>query len=89
LLRRLAQTMPEACDPSCLMLNYWAAVEPATMPRIVKRADSKVGAADTMDDVRKRAQAKEVISSTDVAGAALRTWLQQEFPNTCIYERND
>lgn len=89
LLRRLAQTMPEACEPSCLMLNYWAAVEPATMPRVVKRADGKVGAADTMDDVRKRAQAKEVISSTDVAGAALRTWLQQEFPKPCIYERND
>ena len=89
LLRRLAQTMPEACEPSCLMLNYWQAISPDTMPRVVQRNDGKVGTADTIEDVQRAAKAKEVISGTDVAGAALRTWLQREFPKPCIYERDD
>lgn len=89
LLRRLAQTMPEACDPTCLMLNYWAAVEPDTMPELVARADGKVSPADTIESVARKAKAKEVISSTDAAGEALRLWLQREFPTPCIYERND
>ena len=89
LLRRLAQTMEEACDPSTLMLNYWLATEPDTMPEMIARTDGKVTPADTLEDVARKAAAKEVISSTDAAGAALREWLMREFPNPCKYERND
>ena len=89
LLRRLAQTMEEACDPTTLMLNYWLAVDPDTMPQMIEREDGKVTPADTLEDVKRKADAKEVISSTDAAGAALRQWLMQEFPKPCKYERND
>ncbi len=88
LLRRLAQTMPEACDPTCLMLNYWQAVEPQTMPKMIVRKDGKVTPADTIAEVQRKAAAKEVISSTDCAGMPLRTWLQSEFPHKSIYERD-
>lgn len=89
LLRRLAQTMTDACEPTCLMLNYWQTVEPDTLPKIVERKDGKVLQADTLEEVIRKAKAKEVISSTDAAGNALRLWLQREFPNTCKYERQD
>ena len=89
LLRRLAQTMEEGCDPSTLMLNYWLATEPNTMPKMIGRADGKVTPAATIEQIAKMAKEKEVISSTDAAGAALRLWLREEFPNKCKYERND
>ena len=88
LLRRLAATMPEACDPTCLMLNYWQAVEPATMPQAVERKDGKIGTAHTLEEIDQAAKAKEVLSTTDVVAGAMREWLQREFPNPCKYERN-
>ena len=87
LVRRLAQTMDEACEPACLMLNYWDATEPGTMPKIVKRNDGKVTPVDTIDEIACAAKAKECISSTDAVGSALRTWLEREFPKRCKYER--
>ena len=81
--------MEEACDPSTLMLNYWLATDPETMPEMIARTDGKVTPADTIAEVQRKAAAKEVISSTDCAGMPLRAWLQSEFPKPCKYERND
>lgn len=88
LLRRLAQTMPEACDPTCLMLNYWSAVEPDSMPEQIVRKDGKVTSADTADKIDKAAKAKEVLTTTDAVGTAMRLWLQQHFNTPCKYERD-
>lgn len=86
-LRRMAQTMPEGCEPTCLMLNYWATVEPESMPQQVVRPDGKVTSAHTIDDIDRLAAEKEVLSSTDAVGATLRTWLQRRFPKKCKYEK--
>jgi hypothetical protein len=86
LLRRLAKTMPSCCDPSTLMLNYWKAVEPDTMPKEVVRKDEKVGA-QSLEDIRKMANAKEVLSTTDAVASDMRTFLQQTFKTPCKYER--
>ena len=86
LLRRLAKTMPSCCDPSTLMLNYWKAVETDTMPKEVVRKDEKVGA-QSLEDIRKMAKAKEVLSTTDAVAADMRTFLQQTFKTPCKYER--
>lgn len=88
LLRVLAKTMPECCDPHCLMLNYWRAVEPKTMPKNVSREDSKISWANGMGTIEDAVKAKEVISSTDVVSGDLRTWLQKQFPKKCKYERS-
>lgn len=86
LLRRLAQTMPEACDPSCLMLNYWLAVSPDTMPDHIAIQDGKIIPEDGVEAIAKRAKEKHVLTSTDAVGTGLRNWLQREFPKPCKYE---
>lgn len=86
LLRRLAKTMPACCDPSTLMLNYWKAVSPDTMPKEVVRADKKVSA-QTLDEIRAMARTNEVLSTTDAVAADMRTFLQQTFKTPCKYER--
>lgn len=85
-LRRLAQTMPDGCEPSCLMLNYWQEVEPETMPTHVVINDGKIIPECGVEEIAKRAQEKHVLTSTDAVGAGLRTWLQREFPKYCKYE---
>lgn len=86
-LRRLAQTMPDGCDPHCLMLNYWEAVEQITMPDRIVRTDGKIIVEDAGVTIeRKIAEGKEVLSTTDIVGAGFRTWLQKEFPKYCKYE---
>lgn len=87
LIRKIAEIQPDGCEPSCLMLNYWSQVEPGTMPQVVERKDNKVGRACSFDDIAEKAQAKEVISSTDAMGEMLKEWLRAEFPNKCKYER--
>lgn len=86
LLRRLAQTMDEACEPACLMLNYWLATDPDSMPRMIVRKDGKISA-QTLAEIDKAARAKEVLSTTDAVAADMRTWLQRTFDKPCIYER--
>lgn len=85
-LRRLAQTMPDGCDPSCLMLNYWLDVEPLTMPKHFVRKDGKVIQEDAGVTIERKIEDKEVLSTTDVVGAGFKTWLQKEFPKYCKYE---
>ena len=87
LLRRLAQTMPEACEPSCLMLNYWQAVSPKTMPKRIARQDDKVGSCDQSVDIYAMAEKKEVLSSTDAVGVHMREFLMDTFPKKCKYEK--
>lgn len=87
LLRRLAVTLPEACEPTCLMLNYWQAVEPKTMPKIVERDDWKISVSDTTKSVADKIRRKECVTSTNVVGEALKEFLIREFPNPCKYER--
>lgn len=87
LLRRLAVTMPQACEPTCLMLNYWEATEPGTMPKKVIRQDGKVSTKDEAEDVDRKIREKECVSSTTIVGRGLRERLQKEFPGKCIYER--
>ena len=86
LIRRLAQTMPEACEPSCLMLNYWRAVSSETMPEHEKIKDGKVSQAATAEEINEMAKAKHVLSTTDVVGSTMRGWLAHEFPDKCKYE---
>ena len=87
LLRRLAKTMPEACDPSCLMLNYWQSVSPDTMPQVVERSDFKVTTANTLQEIDILAKRSEVLSTTDAVGPQMRAWLLRRFPKPCKYER--
>lgn len=86
LLRRLAQTMPEACEPSCLMLNYWRAVSPDTMPVHERITDGKIST-QTQECIDMLAQQKHVLSTTDAVGGQMQAWLQKTFPNKCQYER--
>lgn len=87
LLRRLAKTMRECCDPTCLMLNYWEAVEPQTMPRMEVVHDAKISA-HTIAEIKQMAKEKEVLSTTDAVAADMREWLMRNFPKRCKYERN-
>ena len=86
LIRRLAQTMPEACEPSCLMLNYWRVVSPDTMPEHEKIKDGKVNTANTIEEIEQMAECKHVLSTTDAVGPAMKLWLQQKFPKKSKYE---
>lgn len=85
-LRRLAQTMPDGCDPSCLMLNYWEGVEPETMPERVARNDGKIIQEDAGVTIERKIEDKEVLSTTDIVGVGFKTWLQKQFPKYCKYE---
>ena len=87
LLRRLAQTMPEGCDPSCLMLNYWHGVEPSSMPEHIVIKDGKIIPEEGVAAIDRKAKEKHVLTSTDFVGTGFRTWLQREFPKPCKYER--
>lgn len=86
LIRRLAQTMPEACEPSCLMLNYWRAVEPDTMPAHEFIKDGKISSTHTPEGICAAAESKHVLSTTDVVGENMRKFLELEFPTKCKYE---
>lgn len=86
LVRTLAKQLPDCCEPSCLMLNYWEAVSPDTMPKRIKRDDAKLGEAKTAEDIQRIANSREVISSTDAVGNALRYWLEHEYTQPCKYE---
>ena len=86
LIRRLAQTMPEACEPACLMLNYWRAVSPETMPEHEQINDGKINTGHTLAQIDAAAHNKHVLSTTDAVGPSMREWLQREFPSKCKYE---
>lgn len=86
LLRRLSKTMPEACDPACLMLNYWKAVSPETMPTEIARADFKISAHNEAE-IEQLSMTKEVLSTTDAVREGMRRWLEKRFPHRCKYER--
>lgn len=88
MLRLLAKQLPECCDPTCLMLNYWKCTEPDTMPEQIAREDKKVSTAHDIDSLKKIAESREVISSTDAVGDALKMFLTKEFPKPCKYEEN-
>lgn len=87
LLRKLTYLMPECCEPSCLMLNYWRAVEPDTMPEHEIIRDGKIGQADTFENIDAAKAAKHVLTTTDAVGLAMRDWLFREFPKKAKYER--
>ena len=88
LIRKLAQTMDEACEPSCLMLNYWRQAEPLTMPEMVKITDGKIST-QTMEEIDIAADIKHVLTTTDAVGTQMRVWLQRRFPMPCKYERQE
>lgn len=82
----LAYLMPECCDPTTLMLNYWRATDPMSMPPMVKITDGKIST-QTIEDIDIVADIKHCLSTTDMVGAPMREWLQKRFPMKCKYER--
>lgn len=85
-LLTLAEQVRESCDPHCLMLNYWLAVEPSTLPEMVERTDFKVQAA-TVEEISRLAEQSEVLTTPDCVNTAMRAWLKERFPKKCKYER--
>lgn len=88
LIRKLAQQMPEACEPACLMLNYWRQADPMTMPPMVAISDSKIST-QTVEEIEIAAGIKHCLTTTDAVGAPMKEWLQKRFPMRCKYERQD
>lgn len=77
-LCKFASLTEEGVEPTCLMLNYWQAVE--GFP-ITEREDYK----SSDEDLEKNG--RECISSAAVLdGHSLADFLRAEFPNKCKYE---
>lgn len=79
-----ANTMPEGCEPTCLMLNYLLSVEPFEW---VNRPDIKLKHDCTIEDVENLAKSRECCSSVPaIGGSGLHDYLYREFPNKSKYE---
>ena len=84
LMRRFALTMPDGCEPTCLMLNYRLAVEGV---ELTAREDCKFNSATSADELTRRMQGREVVSSTDgIEHSVLAQYLQREFKHKSRYE---
>lgn len=80
-----ANTMPEGCEPTCLILN---AEYNLLSCNDISRLDFKLGAGATMYDIERAMERTECLSSTNaIGGSPLHDFLYKEFPNKCKYER--
>lgn len=87
LIRQFAQTMPEGCEPTCLMLNYMIGTGRLKIEDFTERADVKLGAAATLDGIEFLKTEREVLSSTDnIEHSEFGKWLQRHYNKLSKYE---
>ena len=83
-LRRLSYKMPEGCEPTCLMMNYWINQEEL---KITVRRDLKLNKFETHATFTEKTDGREVFSSVDdIAHTYMAEWLERHFPDKCKYE---
>lgn len=84
LMRRLALTMPEGCEPTCLIGNLRVATEGV---QLVVREDCKVGQDTSKEDFEKKIQDRECVSATDnIERSVLAPFLQNLLPHKSKWE---
>lgn len=81
---RNAYEMPEGCEPTCLMLNYWFMCGDKALPgEFIERPDYKFSGGNVF-----QVPDREVISAHDNIGtSALAVFLRDMFPKKCRFER--
>ena len=85
---RWALTMPEGCEPTCLMLNYMLGKGMLSMEQFTARADSKFNGDCTDAQVADALDSREVVSSTDnIERSALGRYLQKNYRQPSKYEQ--
>ncbi len=83
-MRRLSYIMPEGCEPTCLMLNYWITRDDVQMK---VRSDIKLGMYETRATFQTKVEGREVFSSVDnIQCSYMAEYLQTNFPDKCKYE---
>lgn len=83
-LRRLSYLMPEGCEPTCLMNNYWLAHEPFEP---IVRQDLKLTSHETHATFMTKTEGREVCSSVNnISEAYLAEYLKNTFPDRSKYE---
>lgn len=83
-LREESYTMPEGCEPTCLMNNYRLSIEPF---EIVSRKDKKIQWHENEQSFIKKTKDREVFSSSSIIeNSYMASWLKKEFPDKCKYE---
>lgn len=87
LIRQFAQTMPDGCEPTCLMLNYMIGTGRLKIEDFTYREDCKLGASATTEGVVFTAQQREVISANDnIERTEFGKWLIRNYNKPSIYE---
>ena len=88
LICQFAQTMPEGCEPTCLMLNYMIGTGRLSIDDFTYRADCKLGAEATQDGVAFLATEREVLSASDnIERTEFGKWLVRNYRQPCKYEQ--
>lgn len=77
-LCRWSELTEDGVEPTCLMLNYWQAVDPFP---VTEREDFKSSDRDITQTLRECVSSAAVIDGHSLAG-----FLRDEFPNKCKYE---
>ena len=88
LMLSYALTMPEGCEPTCLMLNYMLGNGMLEMEQFVQREDCKFGANVTDVDIQAALASREVVSATDnIERSAFGRWLQNNYKHKSKFEQ--
>lgn len=83
-IRKITYNMPQGCEPTILMLNYWLSRKPFL---ITERIDSKFAKDATRETIMERIKQRECIScASDVSISYIRQYLAQTFQNKSKYE---
>ena len=83
-LRKKSYTMPEGCEPTCLMLNYQMSVDPFEP---VIRKDKKIRSIDKLAMFNQKIQDRECCSSSpNIQKSYLATFLENNLPEKSKYE---
>ena len=79
-----ANTMPEGCEPTCLVLNM---LYKQHKFKITDREDKKLHSDVPEEQIYKILKDRECLSATnEIGGSHLHDILAREFPHKCLYE---
>lgn len=85
LIREFSYLMPDGCEPTCLMCNYW--LKQDVNLELTERPDCKFDRGTSVEEFEMRIKDREVVSCTDgIERSVLAEYLQRTFPKKCRFE---